>query len=186
MDAWSLPTSTTINGTEYAIRSDFRAVLDMLVVLEDAELTDNERGSLAMQIFYPEFEEMPVSDYEDAAEFLRYFVAGGEQGIQQPSQKLADWEQDFPIIISPVNRVLGFEARAAEYLHWWTFLAAYAEIGDCYFAQVVSIRKKKLEGKKLEKWEREFYRRNRAQIDMKSKVTDADIEFLKELEKGGE
>ena len=182
MDAWSLPTSANINGTEYAIRSDYRAVLDLLVVLEDSELTDRERGSLAMFIFYPDFEDMPQDDYEEAAEFLKYFVAGGDLGVQQPREKLADWQQDFSIIISPVNRVLGFEARAVEYLHWWTFLAAYQEIGDCFFAQVVSIRKKKREGKKLEKWERDFYNRNRAQIDMKPRITEADLDFLRQLE----
>ena len=182
MDAWDLPTSASINGTEYAIRSDFRAVLDLMTVLEDPALSDGERGLLAMQIFYPEFEEMPRGDYRAAAEFLKYFIAGGEMRTQPPKQKLADWKQDFPIIISPVTRVLGFEARAAEHVHWWTFLAAYAEIGDCFFAQVVGIRKKMREGKRLEKWEREFYRRNREQIDLGPKVTDADIEFLKSLE----
>lgn len=180
--AWELPTSASINGTEYAIRTDFRAVLDMLEVLEDPALTDGERGLLAMQIFYPEFDDMPRADHKAAAEFLVYFIAGGEMRAQQPRQKLADWHRDFPIIIAPVNRVLGFEARAAEHVHWWTFLSAYAEIGDCFFAQVVAIRKKLREGKKLEKWEREFYKRNRAQIDLGPKVTDADIEFLKQLE----
>jgi len=47
--------------------------------------------------------------------------------------KLADWEQDFPLIVNPVNRVLGYEVRDCEYCHWWTFLSAYYEIGDCLF-----------------------------------------------------
>ena len=38
------------------------------------------------------------------------------------------------------NRVLGQEVRAAKYMHWWTFLAAYQEIGECTFAQIVRIR----------------------------------------------
>ena len=182
IDKWSLPASVTINGIEYAIRSDYRAALDVLVILDDPELTDAERGPLALHVFYPDFDDMPEDSHQEAADFLRYFIAGGELHAQQPKDKLADWQQDFPIIISPVNRVLGFEARAAEYVHWWTFLAAYSEIGDCFFAQVVNIRKKMREGKKLDKWERAFYKRNKAQIDLEPKITSADIEFLKQLE----
>ena len=70
--------------------------------------------------------------------------------------------------------MLGFEARSVEYLHWWTFLAAYMEVGDCLFAQVVSIRNKKARGKKLEKYEQQFYREHRAMVDLKPKVTEAE------------
>ena len=41
------------------------------------------------------------------------------------------WEQDFDMIIAPVNRIAGCEVRALEYLHWWSFLSFYQEIGDC-------------------------------------------------------
>lgn len=183
MTEWGLPTSVTINGTSYAIRSDFRTVLDLMTILDDAELSDGLRGSLALEVFYPDFDQMRPEDYQEAVEYLKYFIAGGEMEAKAPQSKLADWQQDFPLIIAPVNRVLGFEARAADYVHWWTFLSAYYEIGDCLFAQVVSIRKKINEGKKLEKWERDFYRKNREKVDMKSKATSADIEFLKSLEK---
>ena len=182
MQFWDLPTKADINGSAYEIRSDFRAVLDVLEVLQDAELTDAERGALAMRIFYVDFDEMKPADYEEAAHFLMQFVAGGELTAKQPKAKLADWVDDFPIYINPVNRVLGFEARSADYLHWWTFLGAYCEIGDCYFAQIVAIRKKKREGKKLEKWERDFYNANRDKIDIKTKLTSAEMALLRGLE----
>ena len=175
MSAYDLPKSTIVNGTEYEIRSDYRAVLDVLMILDDIELTDEERGALAMEVFYPAFTvDMPPSDYEKASEYLIWFVSGGDLQGSKPKRKLADWQQDFPIIVNPVNRVLGYEIRDVEYLHWWTFLAAYYEIGDCLFAQVVAIRNKKSKHKKLEKWEREFYNENRELVDFKQKETDAE------------
>ena len=178
MSVWELPTTADIGGTEYEIRSDFRAVLDVLTVLDDPELTDGERGEIAMEIFYPGFHDMPHEDYKAAAEYLMWFVGGGESGVSRPKRKLADWQQDFKLYVSPVNRVLGYECRSCEYLHWWTFLSAYCEVGDCMFAQVVAIRKKLRKGKKLEKYEREFYRDNRELVDFKIQETDVEREIL--------
>ena len=85
-----------------------------------------------------------------------------------------DWEQDYSLIIAPINRVMGQEIRAVEYMHWWTFLAAYNEIGDCTFAQVVRIRDHRARGKPLDKTDQEFYRRNRHLVDLKAKYTAQD------------
>lgn len=82
------------------------------------------------------------------------------------------------MIIAPINRIAGCEVRALEYLHWWTFMSYYREIGDCLFSQVVSIRDKKARGKTLEKQEKEFYRRNRDLIDLKTTYTEAEKDVL--------
>ena len=180
MESWDLPTSTEINGTTYKIRSDYRAALDVLTISADPEISDGERGSLVLEIFYEDFSTMPVDDYEEAVEYMKWFMAGGNTGARPPKRKLADWQQDFPLIAPPVSRVLGYEVRSVDYLHWWTFLGAYMEIGDCLFAQVVAIRKKRSKGKRLEKYERDFYRENRDLVDLRAKETDAEREILDE------
>ena len=48
------------------------------------------------------------------------------------------------------------------------------------FAQIVSIRSKRAQGKKLDKAEQEFYRRNRALVDLKQRYTQADEDLLKQ------
>lgn len=90
-----------------------------------------------------------------------------------------NWEKDFPLIVGPVNRVLGREIRDETPIHWWTFLSAYYEIGDCLFAQVVRIRDKKARGKKLDNQEKEFYKRNREIIDIKTQYSSSENELLK-------
>lgn len=102
-----------------------------------------------------------------------------EMRKRKKSTKLMDWEQDFRLLIAPINRIVGQEVRALPYLHWWTFLSYYGEIGDCYFAQIVRIRDLKAKGNLKDKADREFYRRNRDVIDIKRRYSEAEEEIIK-------
>ena len=130
--------------------------------------------------FFPDFPgNMPPEDYTEAVNQCFAFINLGEaQKAVKSGPKLLDWQQDFPLIVAPINRVMGTEIRALEYLHWWTFIAAYNEIGDCTFSQVVGIRNKRAMGKPLDKGEREFYRKNRELVDFQKKYTSEDDELI--------
>lgn len=182
MNPWSelLPTSVEIDGAEYEIRSDYRAALDICAALDNPELDEKERAYVVLDIFYPAFENMPEAHYQEAVNRCMDFINGPGPKNLGKSPKVVDWTQDFPLIVGPVNRILGQEVRAAEYIHWHTFLAAYGEIGDCTFAQVVRIRDRKSRGKKLDKQDQEWYNRNRHLVDFERKYTSADEALLKE------
>ena len=187
---YALPTSLEIQGTEYAVRYDYRAVLDICIALNDPELNEQDKAQAALEIFYPGFAQMPPEHYREAIEKCFWFINGGED--EEPGRKaprLVDWEQDFKLIAAPINRVLGREVREIPYdgqantggFHWWSFLSAYMEIGgDCTFAQVVSIRDKLARHKKLDKAEQEWLRRNRRLVDFKRKYTAAENELVKQ------
>lgn len=176
---WALPTSVDVNGTTYEIQSDYRAVLDILTALTDNELDERDKAEAALVIFYPSFDEMPVSDYQEALnQCFRFIDRGKEREEKKKEPVIMSWEQDFDMYIAPINRIAGCEIRALEYVHWWTFLSWYSEIGDCFFAQVVRIRDKKAHGKPLDKQDREFYRKNRDVIDLKTTYTEAEKDVL--------
>jgi hypothetical protein len=178
---YGLPTSVTVGGADYEIRSDYRAILDICTALSDLELTEAERAYVALDIFYPSFEEMPQDDYQEAVERCFWFINCGNDEPKGKQPKLVDWEQDFQYIVAPINRVMGAEIRGLDYLHWWTFISAYYEIGgDCTLAQIVRIRDQKARGKTLDKQDREWYRRNRNLVDFKTTYTEADTELMKE------
>lgn len=179
---YDLPTRMEVGGTAYEIRSDYRAILDICAALSDPELDNQEKGFAALAIFYPNFEEMPVDDYQEALERCFWFInCGDDERSDKSPLKLLDWEQDFKYIVAPINRVLGKEIRAAEYLHWWTFISAYYEIGgDCTFAQIVRIREKKAKGKPLDKQEQAWYRQNRSLVDFRTNYTKAEDDVLKQ------
>lgn len=178
---YGLPTSVEVCGTAYEINSDFRVVLDIFEVLNDPDLTDQEKGFFALGFFYPDFEDMPSEHCQEALRQCFWFINGGEtEDIQEKKQpQLVDWEQDFRYIIAPVNKAVGHEIRSDAYFHWWSFLSAYMEIGDCTFAQIIKIRDAKARGKKLDKADQEWYQKNRKIVDLKQRYSQAENDILK-------
>lgn len=177
---YELPTCLEVCGSEYAIRSDYRAVLDICTALSDAELDDSEKALAALTIMYLDFSEMPPEHYREAVQKCFWFInCGNEEDRTQKAPKLVSWEHDFQYIVAPINRVLGQEIRAVQYLHWWSFISAYYEIGDCTFAQVVRIRDKKARGKSLDKTDQEWYNRNRKMVDLPADYTEKEKDVLK-------
>ena len=173
--AWEFPTSLNIGGVDYEIRTDYRAVLDLLTALSDPELTDEDeqvtaymQNRVIMEIMFPQCDDIPLEHMQEALEKVTEFI---DMGISDDRKKpkTMDWEQDAPILIPAINRVLNCEIRAQKYIHWWTFLGAYMEIGESLFSNIVHIRQKKASGKKLEKWEQDFYNDNKSLIDFKQK-----------------
>ena len=182
---YGLPTILEVNGREYPIETDFRAVLDVFELINDPELTNQDKAIGTLYIMYPDFDPegespMPADDYGEALKKAYWFINGGAEEVEKKAPKLIDWEQDYSYIVAPINRVLGAEVRALEYLHWWTFLAAYYEIGDCLLSQIVRIRKLKAQGRLKDKADREWYRENRELVDFKVVYTDAEKDILAE------
>lgn len=168
MNAYQLPKALNIKGAEYAIRSDFRAILNILTRTSDPDMEAWEKQEVMYRIIYPDWKQIPASAFnaacEKAAEFIDYTTPDN-----RPKPRTMDWKQDAAIIIPAVNKVAGKEVRAVEYLHWWTFLGYFMEIEDGMFSQVLAIRQKKAKGKKLEKWEREFERNNAMLVKLQKK-----------------
>lgn len=168
---YDLPVTLDINKITFKIRSDFRAALDILTAMNDPNLDYREKAIVLLQILYVDYKN--ITDYKEAIEKAIWFIdCGKDYSKKKPKAVIMDWEQDFPLIVAPINRILGYECRHADYLHWWSFISAYCEIGDCSYANVISIRNKKRKNKRLEKWEQEFYYENRELIDLKKKISD--------------
>ena len=192
MTPFGLPTTVTVSGTDYPVRTDFRVILEIFVMLEDPELSDPDKTEALLRMFY---EDRPPAKDTDAAvrAFLDFLEpstwslrtsqqAGVAIRSPRPRSKpgLVNWSHDFPLLVGPVNRVLGTECRALKYLHWYTFLAAYMDIDpESVFSQTLRIREKLRSGKKLEKVEREFYRRNPDLVDPPKALTSIEKDLLK-------
>lgn len=173
--AWEFPTSLNVGGVDYEIRTDYRVVLDLFTALSDPDLTDDDermtaymQSKVIMEIMFPDCDNIPMEHWQEALDKVSEFI---DMGITEDRKKpkTMDWEQDAPILIPAINKVLNREIRAEKYMHWWTFLGAYMEIGESLFGNVVHIRQKKASGKKLEKWEQDFYKENKSLIDFKQK-----------------
>ena len=172
-----LPTSLNVAGEEYPIRTDYRVILTIFAAFNDPNLNDREKFTICLNCLY----KVIPDDYEDAIKQAMWFIDGAELPGNGPSVRLMDWEQDEGMIFAAVNRVAGKEIRAVEYLHWWTFLGYFYEIGEGRFATVVGIRSKMAKGKTLTKEERELLRDNGDTIKLKTRYSDEEIEEQERL-----
>ena len=172
MTAWVLPSSLSIGGEDFSIRTDFRAILDILAAYSDPELEDDEKMLVCLSILYVDFEKIPQEHYEEAMKKAVEFIDMGQTPDDKPSPRLMDWEHDAAVIIPEVNKNLGYEVRTSKETHWWTFLGAYMGIGDGLYSNIINIRQKRSKGKKLEKYEQEYYRENKKLIDLPAHLTE--------------
>ena len=185
---WELPTSISVNNTEYAIRTDYRAVMDLLTAFSDKEMlgesedeTNIIRALLVLNILFID-EVKPEDQNEAIKKAIEFIDMGIESSRDVKKPTLMDWDQDAPLIIPAINKVLGREIRADKYMHWWTFLSAYMEIGECSFTHIINIRDKKAKGKKLEKWELEYIQEHKDIVLLKEKLTEKE-QLEREAEK---
>ena len=176
----SLPTTLTVGGKEIPIRTDYRVALDCFLALTDIELDEYNRVMELLECLYEE----PIDPqyWTEAIQQAMWYLNGGEPERARDTKQpvVVSWSQDFNLIAAPISKIIGQDIRGMEHLHWWTFLSAYMGIGDCLFSQVVAIRDKRARGKKLDKSDREFYRRNREIIDIKKPMTETEENILKE------
>ena len=179
---YEIPKEILVDKQSYIIRAggDYRMILDCFSVLDDFELSLEERILTCLIVFYEKFNcfDDIVADTDHIQELVKqmflFFNCGEEEPENQPRQnrKLTDWEQDAQLICAAVNKVAGTEVRSLSYLHWWTFVGYYMSIGECAYSTILSIRDKIISGKKLEKYEREFKQRNPRYFTWNSKTTE--------------
>lgn len=185
----ALPEVLTVGGEDYSIRTDYRNILDVFEAFQNPELTDTEKWEVAIYMIFECF-----SCYDDAFEAAKagFLVEGAENGFPideairqiswfisagQPEKQIVElsvynWTQDEQMIFSAVNKVAGQETRELEYLHWWTFLGYFNEVGEGTFSFVVGIRNKLNKHKKLEKYEQEYLKDNKETVIIKKKLTE--------------
>lgn len=180
-----LPDSLTVNGVDYPICSDYRIALLILEAFSDPDLSDNEKAIVCLTSLYKDISAIPKADMKEAFEQAAWFIDGGEDyETPKKEKKIIDWKQDEKLIFSAVNKVAGQEVRSVPYMHWWTFLGLFREIGECTLTSIIGIREKLNKGKKLDEAEQEFFRRNKEMVKIKTRYSEdeeAEIEALNKL-----
>lgn len=170
-----LPEYLTVGDTDYEVRSDYRDVLQVFEVFSDPELMQGEKWIVVIFLLLEPFSSaddvleaaMNGFDVDEASKQIIWFISGGREPGDKKELPVYDWAQDEQMIFSAINKVAGKETRELEYLHWWTFLGYFNEIGEGNFSFVVGIRSKLNKHKKLEKHEKEYLYRNPELVKLK-------------------
>lgn len=180
----ALPETLTVGGEEYPIRTDYRNVLQVFEAFQDPELQPEEKWIVAIYLLFEDFScdddvleaAQDGFDLGEAMKQISWFISAGQPEKQVLEQPTYNWTQDEQMIFSAVNKVAGQETRELEYLHWWTFLGYFNEVGEGAFSFIVGIRHKLNKGKKLEKHEKEFLSHNKELVLMKKPLTKEEQE----------
>lgn len=186
-----LPETLTIGDKNYPIRSDYRNILQVFEVFNDTELENEDKWIVACRLIFYDFkstDEVIESvrngfDIKEAAEQIVWFINAGNRNKNKKNEKPSySWSQDEQMIFSAVNKVANKEIRENPYMHWWTFLGYFNEIGEGTFSFIVGIRNKLNNCKKLEKHEKEFYSKNKEMVDIKPPKSKKELEQEEEFE----
>lgn len=163
-----LPETLEVGGRQLPINADFRNILTIFEALCDSELTDREKAYVCLLRLYRV--PVPYSAAEEAIKRAYWFCSGGDMPKTKPEAvRTIDWKHDEQLIFPAVSKAVGVvDIRELPFMHWWTFLGSFGEIGEGLFSSVMNIRHKKANGKRLEKYEEEFYRRNKELIKLNS------------------
>ncbi len=181
----TLPKALEVNGTSYSINPDFRNILRIFEAFNDSELSNGEKAFICVNRLYA----APISDedIEEAINKAYWFCNGGDAPKTKPEKvRTLDWKQDEQLIMPAISKAAGvIDIRELPYLHWWSFLGLFGEIGEGLMSTVLHIRQKRAQGKSLDKWEREFYNKNKDLVNIITPEEQAEIdeteEFLKTL-----
>lgn len=190
MDILKLPSSLSLQGQEYAINADWRPCVNIMRMFERTDLSDTEKVLCMVGILYRD--EIPDRLMTEAAEQAVWFLNLGEAADGKKSVlslgRLFSWEQDLKFIISAVDKSAGFSIRSREFYHFWEFVSAFFETGECVFNTIVHQRKLKKTGKQS-KADKEWWAENRDIAELKVELTSDEQEILdafNALLKGGE
>lgn len=180
----ALPECLSIENVDYGIRSDYRNVLQVFEAFADPELEQGEKWIVAIYLLLEPFTcaddvlEAAENGFnvDEAAKKIIWFISSGQESGDKKELPTYDWIQDEQMIFSAVNKVAGKETRELEYLHWWTFLGYFNEVGEGNLSFVVGIRNKLNKHKKLEKHEREFLNNNSKLVKLEKRKTKEELE----------
>lgn len=179
---FDLPTAVEFGGRSWDIATDYRDILRILTAFEDPDLEDVEKVMLCLYNLYVDFEDIPQDQFQAAYDAAMRFIDCGSES-REDGPRTMDWTQDAALIFPAVNRAAGFEVRSVDYLHWWTFVGFFMEIKDTTYSTVLGLRSKKSHGKKLEKWEKEYWAQNKRICELRPRYTEEEQAEKERLEK---
>jgi len=156
------------------INTDFRVCILFELLMQDCELTDSEKLSLAIDLFYSE----EVVDYQTALKNIVWFYSCGKEAkASGKNQKIIySFEHDAEYIFSAFLSEYNINLNRIEYMHWWEFKALFTSLSENnLFNKIMGYRAINLSQIK-DKETRKYYR----DLQIKYKLPDQRTETEKE------
>ena len=180
-----LPSSVKIDGTEYEINSDFRTSVLFSLLMEDDNLSEEEKVLQALNLYYP----VVPGDSEKAIEKIKWFYSCGKldnpignNKARASSKKVFDFEVDANYIYSAFMSQYRIDLQDIEELHWWKFKALLEGLKeDNKLSKIIEYRSVDL-SKIKDKEQRKFYKDMQKQYSL-NKESKEELKLLEEWNK---
>lgn len=163
----------------YLIRTDYRIGIQIAQALDDPELEQNERFSVALSLLYGG----GIPPLQTAIDGLRWFLSAGapteeEQKESASSIQYFSFDFDSARLYSGFRRIYGIDLDKVN-MHWFRFLALLSDLGDCAFTRVIDFRSADISH--MDKHTKKAYLAMRKKFALPSKATQEESEFLEKL-----
>lgn len=132
-----LPTSFSIDGKKYEFNYDFRTSILFCLLMQDTELTEEEKILQGLQLYYP----VIPPNIEEAYKKILYFYSRGKeiednkkvkQGkriFKRNNNRAYDFEIDADLIFSAFMTQYNINLNR-DNLHWWEFMSLFNSLKD--------------------------------------------------------
>ena len=141
----SLPETVTVDGREFPIRSDFRISIMFELLIGDNELTETQKLTQTLHLYY---DEIPANHNAAIEQVLNFYACGKQHKKTGGSTKkkgitstLYSFEHDDGMIFAAFYDQYGIDLNEIEHLHWWKFKAMFDALkSDNEIVKIMSYR----------------------------------------------
>ena len=155
------PLPKEYNG--FTIDADFQIGIQIIQILEDEDLSQQERIETSLSLLFPNEDEngtpILLPDFQTAKDGLIWFLTGWnhDKRVSGDKTKVTDYDIDQWRIYSAFRTQYGINLNTDK-LHFWEFMGLLSTLDECAYTRIIDIRAKKLT-KSMSKEEKEAYRK---------------------------
>jgi len=161
----------------YKINTDFRVVLRFFRLVEDEDLSEDDKVKTALLMFFWDGKEaVNVSKAQMLLDYIvKYYIPCGQEFEDDGSEKTFDIDVDSGRIYSAFRQAYGIDLHK-ESLHWWDFTELMNDLpNDTKLAEVVGYRSMDVPDAKSDKKYRAFVLRMKAMYALKKEGVNEQI-----------
>ena len=176
-----LPDKVKVDGAEYPINTDFRAIILIDQIMHDKELSDTERILSALNIFY--IEKAPEQTTPAIEKLVWFFRCDRKQDEQEKRRgrfqrhtRAIDYSIDSRLIWAAFLQEYQIDLTQPMNLHWWKFCALMENLSDtCKLSKVMMYRTVDMSG--MSKQQKSFYAKMRKKYELKGEETGTTLKL---------
>ena len=180
-----MPTTIDIEGIEYEINSDFRTSILFELLMQDLELSEEEKIIQALTLYYKKW---PHNIEKAIDKMLWFYSCGKNKNLKSNKNKsgsnaeqIYSFEYDDEYIYSAFLDQYGVDLQDIEYLHWWKFKAMFKALKeDNEIVKIMGYRALDL-SKIDDKNQKEHYRKLKQMYKIPDAISQSDKEKLNKI-----